>query len=410
MTITCRGDLQTLEQIIKQVAKLIDVVHAIDHTGQSVVETEIALVKIQAELKSRTEVLQIAEHYNAKVVDYGAEALILRVYGDTEKLDSFVPCCAPWRGRAGALGQDPHGPRAPDHVADMAASTFAQAVEAVVNGDEAALRALLRAEPSLVRARSSDGSRPPCSTTSPPTASTRSARPRTRPPSPASCSRRAPRWTRWRPIYDDPYNTPLCLAVTSSVPWQAGVQAKLADVFLDHGAKIDGLTGEGGPLGCALLFGYTRAAERLAVRGARVDNLVYAAGLGRTDLVRHLLATGTGTTVTRRQDDRAGRFSFPIPRAADAREVGDGGGGDPRPSRRGSRPGRRRRRPRLRALLQPEPAALCRPPRLPRGARRAAGARRRPARVDSQTGKTPLEWARDGGQAEIAARLERTES
>ncbi|HXU81536.1 MAG TPA: acetolactate synthase small subunit [Polyangia bacterium] len=95
MTITCRGDLQTLEQIIKQVAKLIDVVHAIDHTGQSVVETEIALVKIQAELKSRTEVLQIAEHYNAKVVDYGAEALILRVYGDTEKLDSFVALLRP---------------------------------------------------------------------------------------------------------------------------------------------------------------------------------------------------------------------------------------------------------------------------------------------------------------------------
>jgi acetolactate synthase-1/3 small subunit len=95
MTMTCRGDLDTLEQIIKQLTKLIDVVHAIDHTGQSVVETEIALVKIKAELKSRTEVLQIAEHYNAKVVDYGAEALILRVYGDTEKLDSFISLLRP---------------------------------------------------------------------------------------------------------------------------------------------------------------------------------------------------------------------------------------------------------------------------------------------------------------------------
>jgi acetolactate synthase-1/3 small subunit len=95
ITMTCRGDLDTLDQIIKQVTKLIDVVHAIDHTGQSVVETEIALVKIKAELKSRTEVLQIAEHYNAKVVDYGAEALILRVYGDTEKLDSFISLLRP---------------------------------------------------------------------------------------------------------------------------------------------------------------------------------------------------------------------------------------------------------------------------------------------------------------------------
>jgi acetolactate synthase-1/3 small subunit len=96
MTITCRGDYDTLEQIIKQLTKLIDVVHAIDHTGQPVVETEIALVKIKAEIKARTEILQIAEHYNAKVVDYGSESLIMRVYGDTEKLDSFISLLLPF--------------------------------------------------------------------------------------------------------------------------------------------------------------------------------------------------------------------------------------------------------------------------------------------------------------------------
>ena len=47
MTITCSGDPETLEQIIKQVTKLIDVVHAFDHTGQAVYETEVALVKIE---------------------------------------------------------------------------------------------------------------------------------------------------------------------------------------------------------------------------------------------------------------------------------------------------------------------------------------------------------------------------
>ena len=50
MTITCSGDPETLEQIIKQVTKLIDVVHAFDHTGQSVYETEVALVKIKCKL------------------------------------------------------------------------------------------------------------------------------------------------------------------------------------------------------------------------------------------------------------------------------------------------------------------------------------------------------------------------
>ena len=96
ITMTCRGDLDTLDQIIKQLTKLIDVVHAIDHTGQSTVETEIALVKIRADLKSRTEVLQIAEHYKAKVVDYGPESLILRIYGESEKLDSFIGLLRPF--------------------------------------------------------------------------------------------------------------------------------------------------------------------------------------------------------------------------------------------------------------------------------------------------------------------------
>jgi acetolactate synthase-1/3 small subunit len=96
MTITCSGDPETLEQIIKQLTKLIDVVHAIDHTGQAVIETEIALIKMRSQLKERTEILQIAEHYKAKVEDYGAESLILRIYGESEKLDSFVALLRPF--------------------------------------------------------------------------------------------------------------------------------------------------------------------------------------------------------------------------------------------------------------------------------------------------------------------------
>ncbi len=96
MTITCTGDPETLEQIIKQVAKLVDVVRAIDHTGQAVVETEIALVKIQANLDERTVILQTAEHYKAKVVDCSASSLILRVTGASEKLDSFITLLRPF--------------------------------------------------------------------------------------------------------------------------------------------------------------------------------------------------------------------------------------------------------------------------------------------------------------------------
>jgi acetolactate synthase-1/3 small subunit len=90
MTITCSGDPDTLEQIIKQVTKLIDVVHAFDHTGQSVYETEVALVKLQCRVAERTEILQIAELYSGKVVDYGVDSMIVRIVGAAEKLDVFL--------------------------------------------------------------------------------------------------------------------------------------------------------------------------------------------------------------------------------------------------------------------------------------------------------------------------------
>jgi acetolactate synthase-1/3 small subunit len=96
MTITCSGDPQTLGQIIKQLAKLVDVVRAIDHTGDASFETEIALVKLRASLHERTQILQIAEHYGAKVVDYGQESLMLRAYGASDKLDAFIELLRPF--------------------------------------------------------------------------------------------------------------------------------------------------------------------------------------------------------------------------------------------------------------------------------------------------------------------------
>jgi acetolactate synthase I/III small subunit len=90
MTITCSGDEDVFEQIIKQLAKLIDVVRAEDHTEEDMVGTEVALVKVAAPMEARTSLLQVAEHYKAKVVDYGAETLMLRVHGETRKLDSMM--------------------------------------------------------------------------------------------------------------------------------------------------------------------------------------------------------------------------------------------------------------------------------------------------------------------------------
>jgi acetolactate synthase-1/3 small subunit len=96
MTITCSGEPEVLEQIIKQLAKLVDVVHAIDHTGKLAYETEIALIKIEAPLAERTEILQVAEHFKSRVVDYGSESMILQAYGSSEKLDALISLLRPY--------------------------------------------------------------------------------------------------------------------------------------------------------------------------------------------------------------------------------------------------------------------------------------------------------------------------
>ncbi len=90
MTVTCSGDPAILEQMIKQLAKLVDVVHAFDHTTSDRFETEIALIKVRCSGDTRREVLEIAEHFNAKVVDYAFESVILRVFGGSQKLDAMI--------------------------------------------------------------------------------------------------------------------------------------------------------------------------------------------------------------------------------------------------------------------------------------------------------------------------------
>jgi acetolactate synthase-1/3 small subunit len=71
-------------------------VSAHDHTDDDAYETEVALVKLRADLDARTQILQIAENFGAKVTDYGQESLMLRVYGSSEKLDAFIGLLRPY--------------------------------------------------------------------------------------------------------------------------------------------------------------------------------------------------------------------------------------------------------------------------------------------------------------------------
>ena len=86
--------------------------------------------------------------------------------------------------------------------------------------------------------------------------------------------------------------TTLELLVSSCHPADAGVQADLVEVLCRAGAKVDGIDDDGAPLWTAITFGYTRAVERLAHCGARVDNLVFAAVVGDLELVKSQLCGG----------------------------------------------------------------------------------------------------------------------
>ena len=87
--------------------------------------------------------------------------------------------------------------------------------------------------------------------------------------------------------------TTMDMLVSSVHPHAAGVQVALVDILVDYGASVNGVEDNGSPLMTAFRFHYPLAAEELARRGARVDNVITAAALGRTDLV-DAFVTATG--------------------------------------------------------------------------------------------------------------------
>jgi acetolactate synthase I/III small subunit len=90
MTITTVGDESIIEQIVKQLRKLVTVVKVVDLTHQQSVEREMVLIKINAEDANRAEVLRIADIFRCKVVDVGPSALTLEITGDQNKIKAIV--------------------------------------------------------------------------------------------------------------------------------------------------------------------------------------------------------------------------------------------------------------------------------------------------------------------------------
>lgn len=90
MTIGITGKPEGIDQIIKQVSKLIDVLRCIDHTDDAAVTRELALVKIRCGVAQRFEALHIVEHFNCKTVDLTDTSMIIMAAGDSDKVDAFV--------------------------------------------------------------------------------------------------------------------------------------------------------------------------------------------------------------------------------------------------------------------------------------------------------------------------------
>lgn len=90
MTIVTHGDDAVLEQIIKQLNKLIEVVKVVDLNESRFVEREMMLVKIRAVGKDRDEMLRLAEIYRGRVVDVTDKSYTIEVTGTSDKLDSFL--------------------------------------------------------------------------------------------------------------------------------------------------------------------------------------------------------------------------------------------------------------------------------------------------------------------------------
>ncbi|HON78894.1 MAG TPA: acetolactate synthase small subunit [Spirochaetota bacterium] len=96
MTIVVRGDDRIIEQVKKQLNKLIDVIKISDHSPLTSVQRELVLVKINAQPSKRPEIYQLVEIFNGKIIDISKKTLTVEVTGEPEKVDNFVELVRPY--------------------------------------------------------------------------------------------------------------------------------------------------------------------------------------------------------------------------------------------------------------------------------------------------------------------------
>ena len=95
ITISTKANPEMLEQIMKQVRRLVNVIKLRDMTGEDAVKREMALICIRATAKHRAEILRIVDIFRCKVVDVGIEHYIIEVTGDDGKLKALINLLKP---------------------------------------------------------------------------------------------------------------------------------------------------------------------------------------------------------------------------------------------------------------------------------------------------------------------------
>jgi len=96
MTVVVKGDDNVLAQIIQQLNKLVEVIEVTDLTKESFVERELIMIKVAAVGQQRSEVVEIANIFRAKVVDVGAAAMIVQATGAAGKIAAFIDMMRPF--------------------------------------------------------------------------------------------------------------------------------------------------------------------------------------------------------------------------------------------------------------------------------------------------------------------------
>ena len=97
MTITVKGDDRTIEQVVKQLNKLIDVIKVTRLYQDNIVTRELALIKVNTlNAKARSDLINYADIFRARVVDVSSESLMVEITGTSDKIDAFIDLMKPF--------------------------------------------------------------------------------------------------------------------------------------------------------------------------------------------------------------------------------------------------------------------------------------------------------------------------